>query len=454
MPDPTPEFEQRIRTGLVDLVASAPDAPSRHAAIDARVAHYDRRFVQRRRLVAGTAATALVGGGLTWALNRRGDATGPQDVTVGPTPSTNQDEPTGWQSIDAAPLSPRTTPAAVWAGDRLIVWSGMVYGGPDHLLHPDGASWAPASASWRTIAPAPAGAIGGGFAVWDGNEILVGLTEGDSEAPWNDLGSEANALNGIAAYMPSTDAWRYVAPIAADKNERLRSARQAVVVDDGLLVAVRPALPGAPGHEGDIVLINVATGERTVVDPGPFSASPYPDASGDVTLTAVGSLVVATPNWDLRPWILDPATWSWRQASAPPTASSLHLLPATAAGDRAIFFESSGLSPWMFDPTADGPDAWQPGSPDPFPYALWRYDPVWGGTELFIPGAAYSPTADGWREVTPPPRGKDRQRTLQSRWTGDALLLFGGEEYTCPDGALCDRSAGPDTLDGWILTDP
>ena len=76
---------------------------------------------------------------------------------------------------------------------------------------------------------------------------------------------------------------------------------------------------------------------------------------------------------------------------------------------------------------------------------------MWTGTEIFVPGAAYDPAADTWREVDPPPRGSDRQRTLASRNANGALLLFGGEEYTCPDEATCDRNPGPDTLDGWLL---
>lgn len=455
MPDTTSDFEGQLRSRLADLVASGPDASSRHDAIDARVAAHNRRFVQRRRLLIGSAATttAVVGGGLAWQLTR-GDGQ-PHRVTVGPTPDPGGDGPSGWQHIAVAPLSPRVDPHVVWAGDRLIVWGGVAFGGSDHLLPPDGASWDRSSASWTPIATAPAGAIGGGFALWNGDEVLVGLTEGDSSAPWNDGGSEANGVYGIVGYRPAADTWRHIAPVEADTDERLRSARQATVVGGDLLVAVRPALPGAAGHDQDILLIDIATGNRTAIEPGPFAASPYPDASSEVALATVGDLVVAIPNWDLRPWVLEPGSWSWHQLSAPPAAHSLHLLPATAAGDLAVCFESSGSRPWVLDPTIDGDAAWTRASENPFPHARWSYESVWGDTELFVPGAAYNPASDTWRRVTPPPRGENRQRALNSAWADGALLLFGGEEYTCPDAALCDRGrTEPDSLDGWIVGAP
>ena len=193
MPDPTAELETRVRRGLADLVAGGPAPSSRHAAVYARAARHEQRFVQRRRLLAGTAAVAVVGGGTAWALRRDGE----RHVAVGPAGSTDGE----WGSIDPAPLSDRVDPAVVWAGDQLIVWGGVVAGGPDYLVPPDGAAWSPTSATWHSIADAPAGAIAGGFGLWDGREMLVGLIEGDANAPWNDQSSE---LNRSTASPPTT----------------------------------------------------------------------------------------------------------------------------------------------------------------------------------------------------------------------------------------------------------
>ena len=149
MPDPTAELETRVRRGLADLVAGGPAPSSRHAAVYARAARHEQRFTQRRRLLAGTAAAAVVGGGTAWALRRDGE----RHVAVGPAGSTDA----AWGPIDVAPLSDRVDPAVVWAGDQLIVWGGVVAGGPDYLVHPDGAAWSPTSATWQSIADAPAG---------------------------------------------------------------------------------------------------------------------------------------------------------------------------------------------------------------------------------------------------------------------------------------------------------
>jgi hypothetical protein len=445
-PISTDDLEQELRAQLADLAAT-PDVASRAAGLDEALARNQHRLTSRRRLLVGAAAsTAAVAGAATWRFTDH-EADETDHVRAGTTTTApTAPEPTGWEPTTKAPLSPRSSPAVVWAGDRLVVYGGDVQG----MHPPDGAAWSPATRTWRPIANGPAGTVPGGFAVWDGTEVLVGLLDADGGAPWSGDTSEEDAPYGIAAYDPQGDGWRYVAPLSVGP-----VSRQAVIARGALVVAGRAVQPGARPVAQTIVRIDTVTGGIEPIAPGPFAASPYADASGTVALTTVGDLVVATTNWDLRPWVLDTATWTWRQVPAP-DASSLHLLPAIPAGSAAFFEESDRRTGplWVLDPTDEGADPWRATAPDPEPRARWDYEPVWSGRELFVPGAAYEPGTDTWRAVEPPPRGTDRQRSLLSMWADGALLLFGGEEYSCPDDAECDRQPGPDSLDGWTLADP
>lgn len=441
------DFKQELRVRLADL-ASVPDVAGRTDGLLAE-AERQHHLRSRRHFLAGAAAAsaAVVGAGAVW----RAVETDPEDrdrLEAGSTPAAASSD-FEWQPIDAVDLSQRKRPGVVWAGDRLIVWGGAY----DGRNPSDGAAWDPSTRAWTPIASAPAGGIVGGFAVWTGTEMIVGLTESDSGAPWFDNGDEERPAVGISSYDPSTDSWRYVTWMRPGAGDEAALHRQAVALDDVLVVALRAARPGAALAD-DIVIIEPASGDRHPIDPGPFGASPYSDGSGEVTLTAVGHRVVATPNWDRRPWILDLAAETWRQAPAP-DGHSLHLMPATAAGDVVIFLESDGRQPlWILDPSDRGPSPWTPGPPNPHPPALWGHDPLWTGTELYVPGAAFNPHSGAWRPVDGPPRGQDRQRNLVSLVGDGTLILFGGEEYSCPDNAECDRNPGPDTLDGWITRIP
>ncbi|MEO6628859.1 MAG: ubiquinol-cytochrome c reductase iron-sulfur subunit N-terminal domain-containing protein [Aquihabitans sp.] len=433
------DFEDELRNRLTEL-AAVPDVAARDVGLDDALTR-QRHFRSRRRFLIGAAgsAAAVAGAAAAWrVVDGREASDYVRTGSPGQGPSAAD-----WRPIATAPLSERSRPTVVWAGDQLIVWGGF-----DGLSPPDGASWEPTTRSWSSIADAPAGLTADGFAVWDGAEMIVGLTESDSGADWFDRGDEEHPPVGIAAYKPTTDTWRYVTALVPRELQR-----QAVLAADRLVVAVRAVAPGAAGHEEDIVLVDKVLGTTRPLDPGPFAASPHSDGSGEVALTVIGSFIVATPNWDLRPWVLDLAAETWRRVSAP-DSTSIYLLPATAAGITALFRESSGPGIWVLDPADRGPSAWTRGSPNPIPAPHWSFDPVWSGTELYLPGGAYDPTSDTWRPVGAPPRGKNRRRRPISLWADDSLLLFGGEEYECPDGAACDRNPGPDTLNGWSLANP
>jgi hypothetical protein len=426
------------------------------AAVDEKMRDLRRHDLGRRRMLAGAAAATvgLAGAGTAWWLASRDDS-GPA-VRTGPDGAGRRDgTPATWERVPTAPLSDRSGVAAAWLGDRLFVWGGILDGG----ARPDAATWMPGSAAWMAAASASAGSAGpASFAVWDGREVLVGVAEAESSAPWNRGDVSMNDVGyGILGYDPATDAWRHVAPAFTEIESTPSFARQAVLLADGrLLVGVRGARPEA--LPGDLRVIDPATGGTELVDLGPFAATPYSDHSGEIEMAAVGDVVLAVPNWNRTLWVRS-ADGAWRTLPDPPEDLSLHLMTPVAIGDRAVVAESSG-GLWIVDPRASETGAsetgtvWTRVTENPFDRPAWGYPPVWSGTELFVPGAAYDPATNEWRSIEPPPRDADRQRQLRSFWADGALLLFGGEEYTCPDGADCDRDLGPDTLDGWMLVDP
>jgi hypothetical protein len=285
--------------------------------------------------------------------------------------------------------------------------------------------------------------------------MFVGV---DGDAPPGEDSSDDPGYQ-VIAYSPADDAWRDVIPTFPDTRRQMGTSRQAVVADGQLLMAVWPLEPGAD-HSKELVAVDIATGRRRIVDPGPFDASPVTDASGAVRLTAVGDLVVATTSWDLRPWILDVRSWRWRRAAEPPEstpaspAGPTFLQPMTAIGDKALF-ETAGPRVWSFDPSVDGEGAWRSIEPNPFPAPdSSSWEPVWSGTEVFVPGAALDPVAGTWRVVESLP-GDEVRALPRSFWTGDALALFGGHIEPCRRGEACASDlmypGPPPATDGWLL---
>lgn len=112
-----------------------------------------------------------------------------------------------WELLPASPLHARTHAAFAWTGSEFLVWGGWrgTYGyAYAQGFFDDGAAYDPASDTWRPLPPAPIEARAP-LSVWTGSELLVWGTS---------LRVEDRPRDG-AAYDPATDAWRAIreAPI-------------------------------------------------------------------------------------------------------------------------------------------------------------------------------------------------------------------------------------------------
>jgi Galactose oxidase, central domain len=127
------------------------------------------------------------------------------------TPATNS-----WRMLPPSPLAGRHA-TGVWTGSEMIIAGGSGYEGTgprdqSFTMFDDAAAYDPATRRWRKLPPMPV-ARGGGYysldyaAVWDGTEMLV--VGGASE-----LSASPEPLARGVAYNPSTNRWRWLAPMA------------------------------------------------------------------------------------------------------------------------------------------------------------------------------------------------------------------------------------------------
>jgi hypothetical protein len=101
-----------------------------------------------------------------------------------------------WRPLPPAPIEGRSSPAAVWTGEELIVWGGW-----DQDDRAEGAAYRPSTDEWRALPESPLGARVPVAAVWTGREMIV----------WGDVSRSGEAVHG-AAYDPSAGTWRLLPP--------------------------------------------------------------------------------------------------------------------------------------------------------------------------------------------------------------------------------------------------
>ena len=425
------------------------------------------------------------------------DVPSPTTTTSTTTPDTSAGN--AWQMLPEAPIAGRSDAAAVWTGTEMIVWGGQ--GQRDGALD-DGAAYNPSNRTWRTIAPAPISRRAPATAVWTGTEMIVW---GDQDGS----GSGGAGRDG-ATYDPATDSWRRIAfaPVESTDahwgiwtGDEMLVAGYDPVSEDMALAAYDPtddvwrevAIPEsgppdavwagtellvwfpAPGGEGGPVPNHgYALGEdgswRRLADPPP--TEPAIDIFPFVPLVWTGEVVVGKRHYDTQ--VYDPATdtyaegeggWGWvRGADVWTGRVVLDWGGSEREGDS---YRSTGVA---YDP---GSDTVTPLPPSPLegrqsPAAVWTGEEmlVWGGIGV-RPGGMYPDTwfADGasYRPPAPvvPVQGDatDPPNTIVAVVDGDVVemdasdgsvlrTIVAADEEVHATSVLVDRTRGRVFLQG------
>jgi hypothetical protein len=109
-----------------------------------------------------------------------------------------------WRTLPPAPITPRRLAAAVWAGDRLLVWGGLRHLPGGKLAYPDdAAAYHPRSNRWQPLADAPVPGRALPLTVWTGDRAIFigGMNLGDR--PRTDRGNITAITEQGAAYRPA-----------------------------------------------------------------------------------------------------------------------------------------------------------------------------------------------------------------------------------------------------------
>ncbi len=140
-----------------------------------------------------------------------------------------------WRVLPVSPLSGRRA-AGVWTGKELVVVGGN---DADGNIFTDGAAYNPTTRTWRSIPSMPA-PRGGASIVWDGTEVLV-------VGGYRTWGVHPKLYASGLAYSPSSNRWRNLPPM-----EQARMGHVAVWTGHRMLVWGGETLVGgkfvAPPH--------------------------------------------------------------------------------------------------------------------------------------------------------------------------------------------------------------
>ena len=108
------------------------------------------------------------------------------------------------------PDPPARQGIVVWTGREIIGWGGGCCGDADA----GGAAYNPATDTWRKLAPSPLAAEQRPTGAWTGRELVLFVRGVDAASGKPSPARYARA----AAYNPTTDTWRRIAPLPEPRN--------------------------------------------------------------------------------------------------------------------------------------------------------------------------------------------------------------------------------------------
>ena len=391
-------------------------------------------------------------------------------ASCGGEPDVPRQGETAWRTISAAPLSPRSNPAAVWTGDRIIVVGGEnldASQGPEdrrfragYSYDPrtktttwlvaesfsDAAAYDPTADRWERLPRSPLAAHGSA-AFWTGREVLV----------WGGWGERDDQIVDGVAYDPARRSWRRLAPWRAAQG----LAWSAVWTGRELLVW------GGYDHQPDRSPAGAAYDPRLdrwrPLAPFPLESRQWHAAvwTGREMLVWGGDDLVQPAFADGAAY--DPKADSWRVLARSPLAGR-YWHHAVWSGHEMLVWGGKNGPGELADGAAYNPDTdtWRTLPESPLAGRHWasvmwtgREMLVWGGSadrRTYADGAAYDPGRDLWRRLPSAPiGGRCRNAAV---WTGSELIVWGGTEacgsfgHRLADGAAYAplRGRGPAAL--------